>query len=103
MHCQMFFPYIDKNNIISIMSLHITIQLSLSALKFVLDLQETETVNLCEHLGSSPSFGGSRVVHLFSFLCCVFLVFFGSELCLVYPMLPVSVDCLLLNTTFRFL
>jgi len=46
--------------------------LSLSALKFVLDLQETETPNLWEHLGSPPSFGGSRVVHLFSFLWCVF-------------------------------
>ena len=32
-------------------------------------------------------FCGVRVAHLFSFLCCVF------ALCLVYPMLPVSLDC----------
>jgi hypothetical protein len=46
--------------------------LSLRTLQFILDLQETETPNLCEHLGSPLSFGGSRVVHLFSFLCCDF-------------------------------
>jgi hypothetical protein len=27
---------------------------------------------LCEHLGSRQVFGGVRVAHLFSFLCCIF-------------------------------
>ena len=44
------------------------------------------------HLGSLPVFGRVRVAHLFSFLCCVF-VLFVFVLCLVYPMLQVSLDC----------
>ena len=35
---------------------------------------------------------GVHVVHLFSFLCYVF-VFACLRPCLVYPMLPVSLDC----------
>ena len=38
----------------------------------------------------------SRVAHLFSFLCCVvlsFCVLFVFVLCLVCPLLPVSLDC----------
>ena len=35
-------------------------------------------------------FGGVSVAHLFSFLCCVLFVFI---LCLMCPMLPVSLDC----------
>jgi hypothetical protein len=41
-------------------------------------------------------FGGVCVDHLFSFLCCVVyfvIVLFVSALCLVYPMLPVYLDC----------
>ena len=39
---------------------------------------------------SSPDFGVVRVAHIFCFLCCVvFVVVMG----LVYPMLPVSLDC----------
>ena len=38
-------------------------------------------------------FVGVRVAHLFSFLCCVFFVLFVFVLCLVNPMLPVSLDC----------
>ena len=39
--------------------------------------------------------GGVRVVHLFSFLCCVFN-FLSSSCVFVCPMLPVEVDCQLL-------
>jgi len=42
--------------------------------------------------GSTWVFGGVRVAHPFSFLCCVF-VLFVFVLCPVYPMLPVSLDC----------
>jgi hypothetical protein len=38
---------------------------------------------------------GVRVVHLFSFLCCVFN-FLSSSCVFVCPMLPVEVDCQLL-------
>ena len=42
-------------------------------------------------------FGGVRVAHLFSFQCRVFLCFFIFCLrfvsCVVYPMLPLSLDC----------
>ena len=45
------------------------------------------------HLGSPMVFGGVSVAHLeFSSVCCVF-VLFVFVLCLVCPMLPVSVDC----------
>jgi hypothetical protein len=49
---------------------------------------------LCVHLGSPMVFGGVSVAHLelFSSLCCVF-VLFVFVLCLVCPMLPVSLDC----------
>ena len=43
-------------------------------------------------LGSRSVFGGFCVAHLFSFLCCVF-VLLVFVLCLVHPMLPVSLDC----------
>ena len=47
--------------------------------------------------GLTPVFGGVRVAHHFSFLCCVvFLCFVCLRLCLVCPMLPVSLDCPLL-------
>ena len=55
-------------------------------------------LTLREHLGSSPVFSGICVANLFSFLCCVvFLFFFLCDvfvfvLCLVCPMLPVSLD-----------
>jgi hypothetical protein len=42
--------------------------------------------------GISPAFGGTRVAHLSVFLYCVFCLFV-SVLCLVYTMLPVSLDC----------
>jgi hypothetical protein len=38
-------------------------------------------------------FGEVRIAHLFSFLCCVF-VLLVFVLFLVFPMLPVSLDCL---------
>ena len=47
----------------------------------------------------SPGFNlvlsGVRVDHLLEFLCCFFLLFI-FVLCLVYPMLSVSLDCLFL-------
>ena len=43
----------------------------------------------------TPSFGEVRVAHHFSIMCCVFCLFV-FVLCLVYPMLPVSLDCQLL-------
>jgi hypothetical protein len=42
-----------------------------------------------------PGLGDVRIVHPFSFLCCVVLLcLFVFVLCLVYPMLPVSLNCL---------
>ena len=49
-----------------------------------------------------PVFGGTRDALRFSFLCCVFcficlrlvfFVLFVFVLCLLYPLLPVSMDC----------
>jgi hypothetical protein len=51
-----------------------------------------ELLTLREQLCSPLVFGGIRVAHLFSFLCCVFDLFV-FVLCLVYPMLSVSLDC----------
>jgi hypothetical protein len=48
---------------------------------------------LGEHMGSLLFFFGEvSVAHLFNFLCCVFALFI-FVLCLVYTMLPVSLDC----------
>jgi len=33
-----------------------------------------ELLTIREYLGSSPVFGGIRVAHLFSYLCCVFVI-----------------------------
>ena len=44
-------------------------------------------------LCSLPVFDGVRVAHRFSFLCCVFFLLIVFELCLVYPMLPISLEC----------
>jgi hypothetical protein len=49
-----------------------------------------------EYLGSSP-FCGFRFSHLYGFLCCIMLwVLFVFVLCIVFPMLPVFLDCPLL-------
>ena len=54
---------------------------------------------LHRHMGSPPVFGGVRVAHLSSFLCCVVwycvLVLFSlfSSCVIVFPMLTVSLDC----------
>jgi len=48
---------------------------------------------LREHLDSLQVFGWARVAHIFSFLCYAFLLLFLFVLYLVYPMLPVSLDC----------
>jgi hypothetical protein len=51
-----------------------------------------ELLALREKLGPPPVFTGVSVVHRFSFLCCAFfLLVFG--LCLVCPVLSVSLDC----------
>ena len=56
-----------------------------------------ELLTLREHTSLQPVFGGVRVAHLFSYLCCiVFCILFGFVLCLVYPVLPDSLDCPLL-------
>ena len=47
-----------------------------------------ELLTLREHLGSSPVFRGVLVTYFFNFLCCVFV-----NLCLVYSMLLVFLDC----------
>ena len=48
-------------------------------------------------------FGGIRVVHMFSFLCCVvFYVLFVFVLCLVCPMLTVSLNISFLNVPLVF-
>jgi hypothetical protein len=62
---------------------------------FWLSDKKQELLTLREHLSSLPVFGGVRVAHLFIFLCCVF-VLFVFVLCLVYSMLPLSLDCPLL-------
>ena len=43
-------------------------------------------------LDTPPVFGGVHVVHLFRFLCCVLLLFVFI-LCLMCPVLTVSLDC----------
>ena len=49
---------------------------------------------LREHLWSPPIFARISVAHLFSFLCCAVLyALFVFILCLVCPMLPMSLDC----------
>jgi hypothetical protein len=59
-------------------------------------LYETETAYPSRAPGSSPGFGGFRVVHPYSFLCCFCFVLFDFFLCLVCSMLPVSLDFLFL-------
>jgi hypothetical protein len=52
--------------------------------------KKQELLTFREHLGSPPIFGVVRVVHLLSCLCWVLFVFI---LCLVWAMLPISLDC----------
>jgi hypothetical protein len=48
-------------------------------------------------------FGGIRVAHMFSFLCCVvFYILFVFVLCLVCPMLTVSLCISFLNVPSVF-
>ena len=42
------------------------------------------------------------MLFIFLVFCVVIFALFVFELCLVYPMWPVSVDCLLLHTPLRF-
>jgi len=49
-----------------------------------------EMLALNERLGSPPICGGFRFANRFSF---VFFVLFPFVMCLVYAMLPVSLDC----------
>ena len=51
-----------------------------------------ELPTLSEHLRSPPVFCEFVLLIVFSFLCCVF-VLIVFVLCLVYQMLPVSLDC----------
>jgi hypothetical protein len=43
-------------------------------------------------MGSSRVCYEDRVARRFSFLYCVFIAFFAFVLCLVYPMLQISLD-----------
>ena len=52
-----------------------------------------EQLTIREQLDSPPNFGWVRVAHLFSFQYCVFFILFVFSLCLLYPVLPVSLDC----------
>ena len=55
-----------------------------------------ELFTLREHLASSSMFGAVCVTHCFSVMCCVkfcFLYLFAFVLCLVCPILPMSLDC----------
>jgi hypothetical protein len=64
----------------------------MSSMKCV--LLEAELLILREHVGLPSVFGGIRVAHLLSF--CVVLcrfVLFVFVLCLMCPLLPVSLDC----------
>ena len=47
-------------------------------------------------------FGGIRVAQLFLVFCVVLFVLFVFVLCLVYPILPVSLDCPFLITPWVF-
>ena len=61
-------------------------------------------ITLREHMGSPlvSWMGTCWVTHRFRFLCCVvFFALFVFILCLVYPMLPVSLNCSFL-IAFRF-
>jgi len=52
--------------------------------------KKKELITSREHLVWPPIFSGVRVSFLFAFLCFVLFVF---VLCLVCPMVPVSLDC----------
>ena len=58
--------------------------------------KKLELLTLRVHLDSPPIFDGVRVAHLSLVFCVVFFVLFVFLLCLVCPMLPVSLDCLFL-------
>ena len=49
------------------------------------------STSTCVHF--RPGSGGIRAAHLLSFLCCVFFYMFVFALCLVHPMLPVTLHC----------
>jgi hypothetical protein len=54
--------------------------------------RQEELLTFCEHMGSPPVFGSVRVAHFFLAFCVLFFILFDLVLCLVYPMLPVSLD-----------
>ena len=64
-------------------------------------LSYKELLTFREYLSSHPDFGEVSAAYSFSFLCCVFC-FFVFVLCLVYPMLSVSLDCPFLITLSVF-
>ena len=57
-----------------------------------LSYKREELFTLGGHNGSSRVFYEDRVVRRFSFLYCVFIAFFAFVLCLVYPLLQISLD-----------
>ena len=59
---------------------------------FAVRIKGQELLTLSEHQGLSPGFGVVRDTHVFIF-CAEFFALFVFVLCLVYPMLPVSMNC----------
>ena len=56
-------------------------------------LWEARAVFRSEHLRSHPAFGGVRIAQHFSSSVLCFFPLFIFITCLVYPMLPVFLDC----------
>ena len=52
-----------------------------------------ELLTFLEHLDSPPVFGGTFIPHPCSLLCVLCCVLFVFVLCLVCPVLTVSLDC----------
>jgi len=57
--------------------------------RLVSNYKKQELLIFRAHMGSHPVFRGVRVVHHFSFLCCVFL-FYQSSFCVLCSILSVS-------------
>jgi hypothetical protein len=56
-----------------------------------------ELITLSDYM-SLPPFCGIRVAHHFSFMCCGLVCL--SSLCVMWPLFPVSLDCLFLHSIY---
>ena len=74
-----------------------TIWLTVTRCQWIFSLTRREVLTFREHMGSPSGFGGVRVSNLFEFsvLSCVFVRGLSSScvLCLVWQVLPRSLDC----------